>query len=364
MTSRQLYRAEVLAGLDAMAGERPAALRPHTGHCAYFIGTTAAIIAAAAIGAGGSIASSVIGSKAAKSAAETQSDAAAEAGKIATEAGEKGATAVEQAGQTASGDVKTATETAMGGVSEATEQGQEKLQGVYDTGQENLTPYLEAGKGAVAQVSDLMAPGGEFNRRFGMADYQEDPGYDFRMQEGQKALERSASARGRVLGGGTLKSLTRYSQGVASQEYQNAFDRFQQENAARYQRLMGLTSVGQTATGQANQLGEWYGSTAVNNLMSGAALKGGYGMEGARTSGSFLMGGAEGAGNLRMRGAESAAAALTGGANAKAAGQVGSANAWAQGIGGATGSIMNALLLSQLMNPKIPVPQSNYFGGG
>jgi hypothetical protein len=52
-----------------------------------------------------------------------------------------------------------------------------------------------------------------------------DPGYQFRLQQGQKALERSAAARGALNTGGTLANTMDYSQGLASQEYQNAYNR-------------------------------------------------------------------------------------------------------------------------------------------
>ena len=81
-----------------------------------------------------------------------------------------------------------------------------------------------------------------------------DPGYQFRLSEGSKALERAAAARGSLQGGGTLKALTRYSQGEASQEYQNAFNRslqgFQANQTARQQRfsnLSGLAGMGYNA---------------------------------------------------------------------------------------------------------------------
>jgi hypothetical protein len=52
-----------------------------------------------------------------------------------------------------------------------------------------------------------------------------DPSYEWRFKEGQKALERSAAARGTLLTGGTLKALAAYGQGLASTEFGNIFDR-------------------------------------------------------------------------------------------------------------------------------------------
>jgi hypothetical protein len=52
-----------------------------------------------------------------------------------------------------------------------------------------------------------------------------DPGYQFALQEGQKALERSAAARGTLRTGGTLRDLVDYGQRSAAQQYQNVYDR-------------------------------------------------------------------------------------------------------------------------------------------
>ncbi len=110
--------------------------------------------------------------------------------------------------------------------------------------------------------------------------FQMDPGYLFRLQEGMKAIERAATARGGLLSGGTAKALERYAQGLASQEYQAAWNRAAQNQLNQYNRLAALAGVGQQA-GQfisgagenyANALGNIYGSLGANlgNLAVGA----------------------------------------------------------------------------------------------
>ena len=101
---------------------------------------------------------------------------------------------------------------------------------------------------------------GLLTRSFGMDQFEADPGYAFRLSEGMKALERSAAARGGLLSGQTLKGATRYGQDMASQEYMNAFNRYQTERQARLNPLQSLMGAGQTATNQltgaAGQLGQ------------------------------------------------------------------------------------------------------------
>lgn len=96
---------------------------------------------------------------------------------------------------------------------------------------------------------------------FGMDQFNADPGYQFRMSEGLKALERSAAARGILQSGGTLKDITRFGQDVASQEYQNAFQRYLLERQQKLQPLEYRIGLGQAAaSGQAANVG----STAQN----------------------------------------------------------------------------------------------------
>jgi len=96
---------------------------------------------------------------------------------------------------------------------------------------------------------------------FGMQQFQQDPGYAFRLSEGQQALDRSAAARGGLISGGALKAAQRYGQDMGSQEYTNAFNRYQTERAARLQPLQSLTGYGQTT---ANTLGNAGQSMAGN----------------------------------------------------------------------------------------------------
>lgn len=88
---------------------------------------------------------------------------------------------------------------------------------------------------------------GSLLKPFSETDWQADPGYQFRLDQGQQALERSAAARGGLLSGGALKDIDAYSQGLASQEYQNAYNRYNNDQTTAYNRLAGVAGTGQTA---------------------------------------------------------------------------------------------------------------------
>ena len=159
---------------------------------------------------------------------------------------------------------------------------------------------------------------GSMARPFGMDQFEADPGYAFRLSEGMKALERSAAARGGLLSGQTLKGINRYGQDMGSQEYQNAFNRYQAERNARLNPLQSLMGAGQTAT----------------NQLTGAA-------------GTLGTGLAQSYGNLGQ---------------AQASGYVGGANAAMQGVQGISGAVQsyyNNQFMNNFMNR-----QSQYGGGG
>ena len=146
-------------------------------------------------------------------------------------------------------------------------------------------PFRQAGLTAQEQIMQLLGVGGDATaegygslaKPFGQTDFEQDPGYAFRQAEGMKALERSAAARGGLLSGGTLKGIQRFGQDLASQEYGNAFNRYQIERSARLNPLQSLMGSGQSAanvmTGNIGQSGQ---NQQANILGAGQARASGY----------------------------------------------------------------------------------------
>lgn len=146
-------------------------------------------------------------------------------------------------------------------------------------------PFRQGGLTAQNEIMQLLGIGGDkaaagygsMAKAFGTDQFQQDPGYAFRQAEGMKALERSAAARGNLLSGSTLKGVQRFGQDLASQEYQNAFNRYQVERAARLNPLQSLMGSGQSAanvmTGAAGQMGQ---NEASNIYNAGQARASGY----------------------------------------------------------------------------------------
>jgi len=114
---------------------------------------------------------------------------------------------------------------------------------------------------------------GKYARDFGMSDFTTDPGYAFRLAEGQKALDRQAAARGGLISGGALKAAQRYGQDMGSQEFTNAFNRYQTNRANQLQPLQSLMGAGQTATNTMGTAAANYGANAGNLITSGGAAR-------------------------------------------------------------------------------------------
>lgn len=237
------------------------------------------LVGAAGISAGGSIVGGLMGSKAAKSAAKTQAASADRAAQLQNEQFNK----------------------------------QVELQ----------APFREAGLSAQNKLLDYMGlsagAGGKYARDFSMADYQADPGYAFRLSEGMKGLNATAAARGGLISGNALRAATQYGQDMGSQEYQNAYNRYQTNRSNQLNPLQSLMGAGQTATKVMGQAGQNY--------------------------------------------ANQAGEAYVGAGNARASGYVGSANAWNQALGGAN-SALNQYGAQQAYNASTNAMYGGGMGGG
>lgn len=122
---------------------------------------------------------------------------------------------------------------------------------------------------------------GSLLRDFTNADFVKDPGYEFRLAEGNKAIENAARARGVYMSPMTVKELLRYGQDYASNEFGNAYNRDMSNRTTKFNMLSGISGTGQTA---ANTVGNT-GANMIGNvgqLMTGAAnARGAAGIAGA-----------------------------------------------------------------------------------
>lgn len=143
--------------------------------------------------------------------------------------------------------------------------GTEEAKGYYQ-------PYYQTGTEANKLLAQRLGIGGDVNapdygellRSFSMKDYQQDPGYQFRLQEGLKQLQGKAAARGGALSGATLKGVQGYAQNLASQEYGNAYNRYLEQQQNRYNMLRGQQQTGYQAGGAMSDIANQYAANMAN----------------------------------------------------------------------------------------------------
>lgn len=117
----------------------------------------------------------------------------------------------------------------------------------YDVAREDMAPYREAGTAALNRLTDPAA------------SFESSPGYQFARDQGLDAIKTQQNALGRLASGNTLAALTNYSQGLASQEYNNWWNQ-----------QSGLAGAGLGATNQLAGLGANTAANVGNALMAGA----------------------------------------------------------------------------------------------
>jgi len=148
-----------------------------------------------------------------------------------------------------------------------------------------MEPFRQAGLTTQTELMRQLGLSGDANsagygnllKNFSQQDFQADPGYGFRLKEGLKAIDRTAAARGNMISGAAMKAAERYGQDMASQEYQNAYNRYNNDRSTNYQMLTGQQSVGQNASNAMNQASGQYAQNAGDAYMqAGNARASGY----------------------------------------------------------------------------------------
>lgn len=131
----------------------------------------------------------------------------------------------------------------------------------YDLTRADYAPYREVGYGALGKLAGMYGvnTGNQQLGYTGDNSFTTSPGYQFRMDEGMKAIDRSNAARGVLNSGGADKARMRYAQGLASSEYDTYANR-----------LSALAGVGQSATGSTAAAG----SNATNAISNALANSG------------------------------------------------------------------------------------------
>jgi hypothetical protein len=183
--------------------------------------------------------------------------------------------------------------------------------------QKNVSPVSQPLYQDMSQQKGAAGVGfGALTKPFGMEDFQASPAYQFNLAEGEKAINKAAAARGKFYAPGTLQDIAKFSQGLASNEFQNAYSNYNTNNKTIWDRLYSLSGAGHNA----------------------AAGIGGFGTTVAGQVGENMMGGA----------------------NAQAAGRVGSANAFNNGMSSAYNQFVQQQILQNSQGSSVPTYDPNF----
>ena len=195
-------------------------------------------------------------------AARIYTEAAKEAQKLSLKAAETRRTediaAAEEAARLAEEALVKAIPQIEAAMQSGVDQSNAEFAGALNTIRQGLQPYMKTGTAANERLNAMMFGSPEESGKA----FQLDPGYAFRLKEGQKVRERSAAGRGDLFSGKTGIELEQYGQDYASNEFMNAFNR-----------LMGLSTQGLSAT---NTMGayDWQGAgVKADNAMKIAGTK-------------------------------------------------------------------------------------------
>jgi hypothetical protein len=146
---------------------------------------------------------------------------------------------------------------------------------MYDLSRQDLAPYRETGYTALRDIEGMRP---FLTAQFGPDQFEQylDPSMAFRQRLGEQSTARMANVGGGALSGNTLRALTDYGQGLASTEYGNAFNRFQDERGNIYNTLANIAGMGQGAVNTGVNRGQSFaGQMTGLTTGQGAALAGG-----------------------------------------------------------------------------------------
>jgi hypothetical protein len=270
------------------------------------ISTGTAILGSALIGG----ATGLLGANAATSAANTQAQATLQAQREVLKSQEKARELQIKFAEDAAHNQRDQLDIALGRLSEN-----------YGRAYDEYTPYAEFGTNALSRLSTIYGFGGGSPNWLALLDT---PEYRFAFDQGKRATENAATARGNFLSPNTVMDLTKFGQGLAFQNFGNT-----------HNRLAQLAGMGQNAAGARSNLLAQLGMTTGN-----------WRLDTERGIGNQMLGMSANVGSQGVQAGNQLANLSLAHGQANAAGTVGAANA----LTGAGNSMANNLALYGLLN--------------
>ena len=116
----------------------------------------------------------------------------------------------------------------------------------FDLLRADLAPFREQGVNGLNQFAQSV-----------LGPLEATPAFQFQLDQGVNALDRSAASRGKLLSGQQVKAVQQFGQGLASQESNNQLNR-----------LASLAGIGQSSTAQTGAFGANAASNIGNSLIN------------------------------------------------------------------------------------------------
>lgn len=148
---------------------------------------------------------------------------------------------------------------------------------MFNKEQENLQPYMQTGLGANTAINNLTGINGSDplsspllqNPSMNLSEsaLSQTPGYQFNLSQGLKSVQNSAAARGLGTSGAALKGASTYATGLADSTYQNQFNNALTNQTNQFNRLVGLTQLGQNSAAGVGAAGIETGANIASNTI-------------------------------------------------------------------------------------------------
>lgn len=254
--------------------------------------------------------------------------------------------------------------------------GAETAREFYGQGVGFQEPSMAAGNLATNRMLDILGLSGNtgaqgynsYNQPFTAEDFNtfKDPGYNFRVQQGQQAMLNAARGGGLAGSGAALKAATKYGQEMGSQEFQNAYTRATQAAESSRTALLPLMAQGLTASQTASQLAGTTGGQLSGNQFGLGTNLGSL----ASNTGNTIAGAYTGAipTMAALTSANPYGQAMENVGQARASGYVGGASALGQALQGPANAMMAYTMMNRFapqnryLAPAGGATATNYFG--
>lgn len=157
---------------------------------------------------------------------------------------------------------------------------------MFNKTQENLSPFIGFGQNAGNRLNGMMD---EFLKPFNptMEDLEKTPGYQFTLDQGEKATQNANSAKGWGLSGAGQKGLIDYASGLASNTYQQQFNNFWTNKLNAFNMLQGQEQLGANAAASQGGISAQVGANIGNNIVGAGNAQAGAAIGTANAIGSI-----------------------------------------------------------------------------